>query len=207
MCDRNLLNLCDADNAILIIIDAQGKIFRMAYNTEQLSLNIGKAMKLADLYKVPVILTEQYPKGLGETVPELKEVFDALSTHKRFVVKNYFGCCGEPGFTEIVRELANGVRSTRNGETGRPVDIIVAGIETHVCVQQTVLELLKLGYRVILLEDCSGSRLEQYHNIAIKRFRQCGAIISNFESLGFEWTRTKDNPNFKAMSAIAKEGL
>jgi nicotinamidase-related amidase len=207
MCDRNLFNLCDADNAILLVIDPQGKIFRMAYNTEQLALIIGKAMKLADLYRVPVVLTEQYPKGLGETVPEIRSVFDALATHKQFVVKNYFGCCGEPGFNEITRDLANDVRSTRSGDTARPVDIIVVGIETQVCVQQTVLELLKQNYRVVVLEDCTGSRVEQYHNIAISRFRQCGAVISNFESLSFEWTRTKDNPNFKAMSAIVKEGL
>lgn len=207
MRDQNLLNLCDADNAILLVIDPQGKIFRMAYNTEQLALYINKAMKLADLYRVPVVLTEQYPKGLGETVSEVRTVFEALGTHKRFFVKNYFGCCGEPGFNETIRELANEVRSTREGGTSRPVDVIVVGIETQVCVQQTVLELLKQDYRVVVLEDCTGSRIERYHNIAIARFRQCGAVISNFESLSFEWTRTKDNPNFKTMSAIVKEGL
>src|SRR3990172_12787748 len=101
MCDRNLLNLCDADNAILLVIDPQGKIFRMAYNTDKLAPMINKAMKLADLYRVPVVLTEQYPKGLGATVPEIRGVFDTLSTDKHFFEKNYFGCCGEPGFNEL----------------------------------------------------------------------------------------------------------
>ncbi|MCD6119384.1 isochorismatase family protein [bacterium] len=207
MCDAHLLDLCDADNAVLLVIDPQGKIFRMAFNTDVLALMINKVMKVADLYGLPVVLTEQYPKGLGPTVSEVREVYDALATEKHFFEKNYFGCCGEPGFNELIAELADKVRAKRAGDPNRPVDIIVVGIETQVCVQQTVLELLKQGYRVVVLEDCTGSRVKQYHEIAIKRFRQCGAIISNFESLSFEWTRTKDNQCFKAMSNIVKEGL
>ena len=81
------------------------------------------------------------------------------------------------------------------------------GIESQVCVQQTTLELLRQGYRVVVLQDCTGSRVEEYHEIALRRFRQCVAVISNFESLSFEWTRTKNNACFKQMSAIVREGL
>ncbi|MEP0814704.1 MAG: isochorismatase family protein [bacterium] len=204
---KHLLDLCDADNAILLVIDPQGKIFRMAYNTEQLSVLISKIMRVAALYKIPVVLTEQYPKGLGETAPELREVFDALETEKHHFVKDFFGCCGEPGFNELIARLATEIKKKRIGDAERPVDIVVVGIETQVCVQQTVLELLKQGYRVVVLQDCTGSRVKEYHKIAIKRFHRAGAVISNFESVAFEWTRTKNNACFKQMSAIVREGI
>ena len=82
----------------------------------------------------------------------------------------------------------------------------MAGIETHICVQQTVLELSRRGYRAVVLQDCTGGRIEEYHLGALERFRQCGAVVNNFESLAFEWTRTKDHPQFKAVSKIIKEG-
>jgi nicotinamidase-related amidase len=86
------------------------------------------------------------------------------------------------------------------------VDLVVMGIETHVCVQQTVLELLRRHHRVVVLQDCTGGRNEDNHRIALERFRQCGAILTCFESLAFEWTRTKDHAHFKQMSGLVKEG-
>lgn len=203
----HLLDLCDANNAILLVIDPQGKIFRMSQNCDQIAVLINKTMRVAALYGIPVVLTEQYPKGLGATAPEIREVFDSLETEKHFLEKNFFGCCGEPGFNDLIAEIAGRVREKRGGEKSRPVDVIVTGIETQVCVQQTTLELLKQGYRAVVLQDATSSRVKEYHKIAIKRFRQCGAVISNFESLAFEWTRTKDNACFKAMSSIVREGL
>ena len=204
---RYLLDLCDADNAMLHGVGPQGKIFGMMYNTERLSVMIGKVMRVAALFGIPVVLTEQYPKGLGDTVPELKSVYDSLDTEKRHFIKDFFGCCGEPGFDQLVAEIAEEIRAKRGGDPDRPVDVAVVGIEAQVCVQQTVLPLLAQGYRVVVLEDATGSRVEEYHRNALKRFRQCGAVISNFESLAFEWTRTKNNDCFKRMSAIVREGL
>ena len=85
------------------------------------------------------------------------------------------------------------------------MDVIVAGIETHVCVQQTVLALLaRPGHRVVVLQDATGSRLQEHHEIAIARFRQCGAAVSCHESVSFEWARSKDDARFKQLSAIIK---
>ena len=202
-----LTNLCEAQNAILLVIDLQGKIFNLAFNHDRLKARADQLLRLADLFKVPVILTEQYPAGLGETDPDLLARFQALARPGDRVAKESFGCCGDGGFVQALNRLADQVGSTRGpGEPDRPMDIVVAGIETHVCVQQTVLELLRRGYRVVVLEDCTGGRVEAYHQDALSRFQQCGALISNFESLAFEWTRTKAHPNFKAMSKLIQEG-
>ena len=202
----HLRDLCDADNAILLVIDVQGKLFEMTFNSARVKPLVARMLRAADLFCVPVILTEQYPRGLGHTVPELMAVYESLSTDKHLLEKTSFGCCGDAAFNETLGRVTAAVHQRRSGDDPRrPVDIIVAGIETQVCVQQTVLELLaRQGYRVVVLEDVTGGRVEAYHNTAIARFRQCGAVISCHESVLFEWTRTKDDPRFKAMSAIVK---
>lgn len=202
-----LTNLCEPSNALLLVIDLQGKIFNLAFNHDQLKTRADQLLRLADLFKVPVLLTEQYPAGLGETDPDLLARFNDLAQPGVRIPKESFGCMGDGPFVAAFNKLADQVSSTRGpGEPDRPIDIIVAGIETHVCVQQTVLELLRRGHRVVVLEDCTGGRVEAYHQDALSRFLQCGAVISNFESLAFEWTRTKAHPNFKAMSKMIREG-
>ena len=201
-----LTNLCEAQNAILLVIDLQGKIFNLAFNHDRLKARADQLLRLADLFAVPVILTEQYPAGLGETDADLLARFNQLKVQGDRLAKDSFGCCGDGGFVSALNKRADQVGSTRGpGEPDRPMDIVVAGIETHICVQQTVLELLRRGYRVVVLEDCTGGRVEANHLNALARFQQCGAIVSNFESLAFEWTRTKANPKFKAMSQLIRE--
>jgi nicotinamidase-related amidase len=135
-------------------------------------------------------------------------VFDALGTEKHQVDKNAFSCCGEAPLRDLLEGVTAAARVRRgNAEPERPIDIVVTGIETHVCVQQTTLELLKQGHRPLVLQDGVGARSEMAHNIALARFRQCDAVVTNFESLAFEWTRTKDNARFKPMSELVKEGV
>lgn len=198
--------LCDADNALLLVIDLQGKIFEMGFNRDRLHVLSRGLMRLAELFRVPVVLTEQYPRGLGPTEPEIRGTFDGLQTETHMLEKTSFGCWGEPAFAELVTRLAGQIRARRQGGPGRPVDVVVCGMETHVCVQQTVLELLgQPDLRVVVLADCVGGRVEAYHRVALERFRQCGAVISTIESLAFEWTRDKSDPRFKPMSALIKE--
>jgi nicotinamidase-related amidase len=203
----NLLHLCDADNAIVVVVDLQGKIFNLIHNGAQLASTVPRLMKITDLFRVPLILTEQYPKGLGPTNSDIKNIYHSLCTEKHLVEKESFGCCGEPEFTTLLYKLALRLQSKREGkDPSQPIDIIIAGIETHICIQQTVLALMNGGYRVVVLQDCTGSRLEDYHHCALKRFRRAGAVISNLESLAFEWAKTKGHPCFKKMSALIKEG-
>ena len=197
--------LCDADNAVLLVIDPQDKILRMAFDREALQKNLSRVMRLAGLHSVPVVLTEQYPAGLGPTVPELRKVFDESRSSSYFMEKKFFGCCGEPGFNELLQQVAGGIRDRRSSGGTEPVDIVVAGIESHICVQQTVLGLLEQGYRLVVLQDCTGGRFEQDHRIAMERFRKGNVVISSFESLAFEWTRSKDHPAFKQVSALVRE--
>ena len=191
--------LCRPDRSVLLVIDVQGKLAEMVHEGEQLRARVGKMMRLAQLFKVPVVLTEQYPSGLGATVPELREVFDKLEQEKHHFEKNAFGCCGEPGFDQLLRRVASG------REGGGPVDVVVTGMETHVCVQQTVLELLHQGYRAVVVADAVSGRVPAYHELALARFRQCGAVITCYESVAFEWAQSKDHACFKEMSAIIKE--
>jgi len=179
---------------VLLCIDVQGKLFEMVHESDALRVHVAKMMRLAALFEVPVVLTEQYPGGLGATVPELLEIYDSLAVEKRRFEKSSFGCCGEPGFDALLRGVA--------GERG---EIVVVGMETHVCVQQTVLELLRGGWRVVVVADAVSGRVPAYHELALARFRQCGAVITCYESVAFEWARTKEHACFKQMSAIVKE--
>jgi nicotinamidase-related amidase len=206
--------LCQADRAVLLCIDVQGKLAEMVHESDRLRVHVSKMMRLAGLFEVPVVLTEQYPKGLGPTVPELLEIYDGLSVEKHRVEKNAFGCCGEPGFDDLLRRVAR-ERSVigrsapaRGGAAPLPParsEIVVVGMETHVCVQQTVLELLRQGFRVVVVADAVSGRVPEYHELALTRFRQCGAVITCYESVAFEWARTKEHACFKQMSAIVKE--
>ena len=194
------VELSQSDHAVLLLIDFQGKIFDMAFNHSELLERSQKLLDLAELFQVPVVVSEQYPKGLGPTHPDLTQKLEMMQTEKHMVVKTHFGCCGEPGFNELLSKVTR----SRKGKNGEPCEIIVCGIESHICVLQTVLGLLRLGYRVSVLEDCIGGRHERLHDQAVERFRQAGAVLSNFESLAFEWTFCKDHPNFKKMSSLMK---
>ena len=193
------MELLDAHRSILLLVDFQGKLVDMVHRSAQV-LEVGKRLlRLADLFSVPVVLTEQYPKGIGPTHPELKAQFDALTTPRFFLEKTAFGCCGDEGFEAL---LARARPDLRPGQR----QIVVAGIEAHVCVMQTVLELLRAGQQVHLCWDAVSGRGEEYRRYALERMAAAGATITNHESVAFEWARDKNHPQFKALSALMKEG-
>jgi nicotinamidase-related amidase len=156
-------------------------------------------MKLAALFSRPVILSEQYPEGLGPTDRDVRAVFDEIDTPKRCVEKVSFGCCGDDGFNKALGELLPGVAVEDR-------QIVVAGIEAHVCVMQTVLELLRAGSEVHVCWECVSGRGEEYRRHALDRMQQAGAAITNHESVAFEWSRSKDHQAFKAMNRLLREG-
>lgn len=207
MSHTDQLSLCRADNAVLLVIDLQGKLFSLIPNHPQIQRRVEALLRLAALFETPTLLTEQYPGGLGPTDAGVLARFEALTGERHRVEKTSFGCCGEPGFSDLLANVAARVRQCRAPAAARrPVDVVVAGVEAHVCVHQTVMELLQQPqYRVVLLQDAVGSRDESYRQMALRRFQGAGVLLSNLESLAFEWTRSKDHPHFKAMSAIIKE--
>ncbi len=193
------MELADADRSIVVVIDLQGKLMSMVHRPGLVIASSQRLLRLAELFEVPVVLTEQYPRGLGATHPDVLEVFDALETPKRRLDKVSFGCCGDSGFQQALRELRPGVPAER-------LQLIVAGIEAHVCVMQTVLEALRAGHQVQLCWEAISGRGAEYRDWALARMQQAGATITNHESVGFEWARDKDHPRFKEMSALMKEG-
>ena len=191
--------LLEVERSVVVVIDLQGKLMEMIQRPQLVIAATKRLMKMAEIFGRPVVLTEQYPEGLGSTHPEIRAAFDALQTPKRYVKKVAFGCCGEPDFHTALADVLPGVPPARR-------QIVVAGIEAHVCVMQTVLELLAGGQQVHLCWECISGRGEEYRRHAFERMQQAGASVTNHESVGFEWARTKDHAAFKAMNRLLREG-
>jgi nicotinamidase-related amidase len=193
------MELLDGQRSILVVIDLQGKLVEMVHRSELVLAATDRLLRLADLFEIPVVVTEQYPRGLGPTHPAILERFEALAVPKRRIEKSAFGCCGEPTFAQALDALRPGVPAGRR-------QLVVTGIEAHVCVMQTVLEALRWGDQVHLCWEAVSGRGAEYRQWALERMRQAGAVVTNHESVGFEWARDKDHPRFKAYSALLKEG-
>jgi len=191
--------LLDVNRSVLVVIDEQGKLVEMVERPRMLLGNTVRLLKLAEMYRVPVILTEQYPKGLGPTQADVLAAYDALTGWKRRVEKTSFGCCGDSGFRDALDGARPGLAAARR-------QVVVAGIEAHVCVMQTVLALLQEGHAVQVVWDAVSSRGAEYRERALQRLAAAGAVLTNHESVGFEWARDKEHACFKSMSALFREG-
>ncbi len=191
--------LLDASRSTLVVIDFQGKLVHMVHRPTQVLEVARRLLRLADLFAVPVVLTEQYPKGIGHTEESVRTLFDGLTTPTFFLEKTAFGCCGDSGFEALLQQARPGLAPAKR-------QIVIAGIEAHVCVMQTVLELLASGHEVHLCWDAVSGRGEEYRRHALERMAAAGATITNHESVAFEWARDKNHPQFKALSALMKEG-
>ena len=193
------MELLDVRRSVLVVIDLQGKLVEMVHRPGLVLAATERLLKLAELFQVPVVLTEQYPQGLGPTHPAIRAAYDALTVPRRLVTKTAFGCCGEPTFEEALAEVIPGLGGGRR-------QVVVAGIEAHVCVMQTVLELLRAGDDVHVSWDAVSSRGEEYRRHALDRLAAAGAVITNHESVAFEWARDQNDPRFKAINALFREG-
>ncbi len=193
------MELLDVNRSIVLIIDLQGKLMEMIERPAMVIAATKRLLKLAELFAVPAVLTEQYPRGLGGTHPEIRGVFDSLTTPKRALEKTSFGCCGDLEFEEVLRSVR-----PRLDPTAR--QFVVAGIEAHICVMQTTLALLRQGSQVHLCWECVSGRGAEYRRHALDRMAQAGAVLTNHESVAFEWARDKNHAQFKAMNALFKEG-
>ncbi|HQR46187.1 MAG TPA: isochorismatase family protein [Thermoanaerobaculia bacterium] len=193
------MELLDPSRSVLLVIDYQGRLMEMVEHPARIIAVAKRLLTLAEMFEVPVVLTEQYPKGLGPTHPEIRSAFDALATPKRTLEKTAFGCAGDPAFRPLLDEV-------RPPVGGAPRQVVVAGIEAHVCVMQTVIELLRAGEQVHVVWDAVSGRGAGYVRRALGRMRQAGAVITNHESVGFEWMRDKKHPRFREMSDLFKGG-
>jgi nicotinamidase-related amidase len=175
------------DKTAAVIIDLQERIFAVMPEKEVLAKNILTLISGLKVIGIPVIVTEQYVKGLGPTISGIAEQLEGI---KR-IEKASFSCCDEPQF---MMELAS---------SGKEL-VIVAGIESHVCVLQTVIDLQQNGYHPVVVEDCISSRKPNDKKIAIERMRKEGAIITTYEAILFELLRYSGGETFKAISKLVK---
>jgi len=170
----------------LIIVDVQTRISKAMNDSASLLRHCEILLRAAATLDVTTSITEQYPKGLGNTEPELQQVCPA---NVATIEKTSFSCCGAEQFLQ------------RIAATDKK-QIILAGIEAHVCVLQTAMDLIQQGRQVFVVADAVDSRTAQNKNLALSRMQQAGAIISSTESVLFEWLRDAKHPHFKTMSAL-----
>jgi nicotinamidase-related amidase len=179
-----MLNINDA---VLVIIDVQEKLFRVMNDKEMLVKNLQALVKGIQILEVPIILTEQNPDGLGPTIAEVAELTPAVNRIPKFS----FSCCGEERF---LREL-NALNRKQ---------AVITGIETHVCVYQTAVDLIGLGYYVQVVADCVSSRAFFNSNIALERLKTERIVLTSTEMVLFELLKTAENPRLKDIQNIIK---
>ena len=175
------------DRSCLLVIDFQERIFPFIHENEKLLRNVPVLIRGLKILELPVFVTEQYTKGLGVTVQPIAEALDGIPR----IEKSTFSCCDEPRFN---LDLA----------TSGKENVIIAGIEAHVCVLQTVIDLVRQGYQAVVVEDCISSRKPNDKARAIERMKKEGAIITTYESILFELLRSSGGETFKAISKLVK---
>lgn len=177
----------DIKRAVLVVIDVQGKLAGMMCDPHYLR-HVQGMIKIAQILDFPILVTEQAPEKIGGTVPEIKGMFQSFGP----IVKQTFSCCGEPGFMVELNRLRRSL-------------VIVCGIESHVCVYQTVRDLCGLGHDVHLVSDAVSSRSKHNEQIGIERCAQSGAIITSLEMLVTELIRSTAHPRFREIMSLLKE--
>lgn len=177
-----------AENTMALVIDFQEKLVPVIEHNEELLHNTQILIKGLQELQVPMIITQQYTKGIGMTVPALAELYGEGFAYEDKVT---FSCVGEETILTKLKSLGK-------------KNIIVCGIEAHICVLQTVIDLIALGYQVLLVEDCIGSRKESDRQVGIRRALQEGALSTSYESVLFELTGVARTDTFKAISRLIK---
>jgi nicotinamidase-related amidase len=175
------------ENTVLVIIDIQGKLWNVMYEKEALLENAQRLVKGLQVLGVPIILTEQNPRGLGPTAPELMQLMPQVQPIAKFA----FDCCQDKGFQQAINNV-------------RRKEVLICGIESHICVYQTALELLNSGYEVQVVADAVSSRAPKNRDISLARLQSEGAKLTVTEMALYELLQTAENPQFKEMLKVVK---
>ena len=186
---KNTLPLTSVKTSQLLIINTQEKLARAMpkADRDRMVSNIVRLSQTASALEIPIILSEHYGKGLGNTLPEITSHLPNNTLAKD---KMTFSCCTAPGFEE---ELS---------EHDQRKQIIIVGLEAHICVLQTASGLQQWGYQVFVVEDAIASRHSHHRKNALRRMRQGGVQITNSESVAFEWMGDASQPHFKQISQL-----
>lgn len=175
------------ENTIGLVIDIQERLVPAMEESEVFVENSKKLIQGLQILGLPLLVTQQYTKGLGETIEDVK----ALIPDFQYIEKKDFSCFDEPAFAE---KLALSGKKT----------VIICGIESHVCVLQTAIDLKAAGYTPVVVTDCVSSRSFDNVDLAAERFRYEGIMMTSYESVLFELTRSAGAPGFKEISKLVK---
>ncbi len=181
-------NILKVDNTVLIVVDVQGKLAQVMHQKDALFANLEKIIKGIQVLGIPIIWTEQVPAKLGPTNPNIAAL---LANAIKPIAKSSFSCCGHRPFMDSLSDLNR-------------KQVLLTGIETHVCIYQTTLDLLDAGYEVQVVTDAVSSRTAENKHIGLVRMREAGATLTSTEMALFELLQTAESPQFKEIAKIVK---
>jgi len=179
----------EKEKSIALVIDIQEKLIPYIYNNEIIIKNNIKLIECLDILNIPILFTQQYTKGLGNTIPEISKF---IKKENDIIEKISFSCCKENKFLDKVLPL-------------NPEFIIISGIETHICILQTAIDLLQFNITPVIVTNCTSSRYVYDHETALLRLNKEGAILTTYESLLFELLQYAGTDTFKKISNIIKQ--
>ncbi|MCK5014493.1 MAG: hydrolase [Candidatus Omnitrophica bacterium] len=175
------------ENAVLLIIDVQGKLARLMHKKDELIQHIAGLIRVAYFLNIPIIITEQAPDKIGKTIPEITELLNG----QKPVTKNSFSCCGQEQFVRDLKALDR-------------EQVIITGIEAHVCVYQTVRDLMDSQYEVQIVGDAISSRTEANKDFALERIRALGGDVTSTEMIVCELLRSSEHEKFREVINLIK---
>ena len=178
---------CDPSTDVLFVIDLQERLLGRIDRAEAVCRRVAFLARVARLLAVPIIATEQAPKGLGPTASIIAEALGGAKP----LAKSSFSCMGDAN----VREILSGLGRTR---------AVLVGIETHICVCGTALDLIESGYRVVVCPDAVSSRSQEAHKLGMERIRDHGGVAAHTESVTYEWIGDSTHPDFGEVLKLVK---
>jgi nicotinamidase-related amidase len=179
--------MLEIDNTVFVLVDVQGKLAQIVHEKDTLLDNLKRLVKGLQILKIPILWTEQNPAKMGPTIPELRE----LLKPSRPVSKMSFSCLGDETFRTLLERL-------------KREQVVLAGIETHVCIYQTAVDLIQKEYHVEVVGDAVSSRTAANKEIGLEKIKACGGHITSVETLLFRLLRSAEHPAFREILAIVK---
>jgi nicotinamidase-related amidase len=175
------------ENASLLIIDIQGNLAHSMYEKELLFKNVQRLIKGIQILGIPIVWTEQNPKGLGPTIPEIADLLPSIRT----ISKMTFSCCRNDNFMQALNALNR-------------KQVLISGIEAHVCIYQTALDLVDQGYEVQVVTDAVSSRSVDNKEIGLQKMRDYGVSLTSVETALFELLKVAEGERFRDIIKIVK---
>jgi hypothetical protein len=185
ICERSVHDMLTREKTVFVVVDIQGNLYQAMYNKETLLANNRKLIKGAAVLGLPVILTEQI--NIGSTIPEILELLPNITP----IEKSSFSCCKEAPFMEALKALD-------------AKQVILSGIEAHICVYQTAIDLIAKGFKVYLAADAIASRTAENKEIALRRITLSGVVLTSVEMALFDLLKTASDPKAREIFKIVK---